>query len=169
MKLGRIALLCSLISLIGLPARADFFEDLDFALTKLGNNIEKNVDSVVSSVMKNPSEAPQSTVISKSDIIWNPPPPDLANTVGLVPYQSPGIGWQLRPGQQVMVMPRIAAKDDAPAPSKAPVRAQVASAHLPPLPGFGEAQAQSQAGSQAPAAASLSAVTPIAPAAGHAD
>lgn len=152
MKLGRAALLCAFISLIGLPAHADFFEDLDFALTKLGNNIEKNVDSVVRSLKDSPDDAAQSSVVRKSDIIWNPPPPDLANTAGLIPFQSPGTGWQLRPGQQVMVMPRIV-KDDAPPPSKAPVRAQVASTQLPPLPVAGTPPA----------------ITFTAPAAGHAD
>ena len=152
MKLGRIALLCSVISLIGLPAHADFFDDLNFALTKLGNNIEKNVDSVVDSFSKGPQEAEQTSVIRKSDIIWNPPPPDLTNTAGLVPFQSPGTGWQLRPGQQVMVLQRIV-KDDAPPPSKAPVRAKVASTQLPPLPIPG----------------SPPAITFTAPAAGHAD
>lgn len=128
-------LLVTALWLAASPARADFFEDLSFAVNKLGNAVEDTVTEALQT--DEPQRAPASPAAPQAptepQIIWNTVPETTTPAVGLPPMpprRPAGATSHTAPSRSVM------RHDDAPAPRAAPPRRPVSVvAALPPLPG----------------------------------
>jgi hypothetical protein len=117
---GRVGLV--IIAVLGLattPARADFFDDLGDAVTKLGDAVGDTVNDVFSPSKPHNTPAPPPPATSDTDITWNTNP---ALPSAPVPHPA------RRPGSRQT--------DDAPLPRAAPRRGPVSVVGtLDPLPG----------------------------------
>jgi len=162
------------------PARADFFDDLGFALNKLGDSVERGVKDITTDDAKSApaSQAPASmapaepapetspeTSADASGIIWNAAPAGVVTSEMARGVNTPPLP-RSRPGASAPYEIRGSSiKDDAPAPSRAPTRRPVQMvASLAPIAGYSEAPAlqRSNRYSPADAAARLQSVAPSA-------
>jgi len=162
------------------PARADFFDDLGFALNKLGDSVERGVKDITTDDAKSApaSQAPASmapaepapetspeTSADASGIIWNAAPAGVVTSEMARGVNTPPLP-RSRPGASAPYEIRGSSiKDDAPAPSRAPTRRPVQMvASLAPIAGYSEAPAlqRSNRYSPADAAARLQNVAPSA-------
>ncbi len=111
-----------IIAVLGLattPARADFFDDLGNAVTKLGDAVGDTVNDVFSPSKPHNTPAPPPPATSDTDITWNT---DSALPSAPVPHPT------RRPGSPLV--------DDAPPPRAAPRHGPVSVVGtLAPLPG----------------------------------
>lgn len=111
-----------LLTVLGLavttPARADFFDDLGDAFTKLGDAVGDTVNDVFSPSKPHNTPAPPPPTTSDTDITWNTNPASPS-----VPVPHPA----RRPGSPLV--------DDAPPPRAAPRHAVSVVGTLAPLPG----------------------------------
>jgi len=166
------------------PARADFFDDLGFALNKLGDSVERGVKDITTDDAKSapasqagsqapapvaaaqaaPETSPE-TSADASGIIWNAAPAGVVTSEMARGVNTPPLP-RSRPGASAPYEIRGSSiKDDAPAPSRAPTRRPVQMvASLAPIAGYSEAPAlqRSNRYSPADAAARLQSVAPSA-------
>lgn len=121
---GRTGLI--LLTVLGLavatPARADFFDDLGDAVTKLGDAVGDTVNDVFSPSKPRNTPAPPPPTTSDTDITWN-----TDSALSSVPVPHPARRPGSRPGNSMV--------DDAPPPRAAPRHAVSVVGTLPPLPG----------------------------------
>lgn len=121
---GRTGLI--LMTVLGLavatPARADFFDDLGDAVTKLGDAVGDTVNDVFSPSKPRNTPAPPPPTTSDTDITWN-----TDSALSSVPVPHPARRPGSRPGNSMV--------DDAPPPRAAPRHAVSVVGTLPPLPG----------------------------------
>jgi len=162
------------------PARADFFDDLGFALNKLGDSVERGVKDITTDDAKPapasqagsqapapmaPAQAAPETSPDASGIIWNAAPAGVVTSEMARGVNTPPLP-RSRPGASAPYEIRgSSVKDDAPAPSRAPTRRPVQMvASLAPIAGYSEAPAlqRSNRYSPADAAARLQSVAPSA-------
>lgn len=164
------------------PARADFFDDLGFALNKLGDSVERGVKDITTDDAKSApasqagsqapapvaAAAPEASAETSPDaggIIWNAAPAGVVTSEMARGVNTPPLP-RSRPGASAPYEIRGSSiKDDAPAPSRAPTRRPVQMvASLAPIAGYSEAPAlqRSNRYSPADAAARLQNVAPSA-------
>jgi len=166
------------------PARADFFDDLGFALNKLGDSVERGVKDITTDDAKSapasqagsqapapvapaqaaPETSPE-TSADASGIIWNAAPAGVVTSEMARGVNTPPLP-RSRPGASAPYEIRGSSiKDDAPAPSRAPTRRPVQMvASLAPIAGYSEAPALQRGNRYSPAdaAARLQSVAPSA-------
>lgn len=169
----RVALLLAGALIWAAPARADFLEDLGFALGKLGDTVGEAIEDVTNPSGQKPdtpaaTPTPTSQPPSPGPIRWNPAPPGIitrdmamaATATPVLPRQRPA---NTQSGYQLGSTPASRAADDAPAPRKAPTRKPVqVVASLAPLPGFSEATALRTQSAYSPASAAAALSAPVA-------
>lgn len=108
---------------IATPARADFFDDLGDAVTKLGDAVGDTVNDVFAPSKPRNTPAPPPPVTPDTDITWN-----TNSALPSVPVPHPARQPGSRPGSSMI--------DDAPPPRAAPRHGPVSVVGtLPPLPG----------------------------------
>lgn len=140
LKLGALLSLTLALTLPAYPAQADFFEDLSFAVNKLGDAVgdavtdtAKSVDGAISQDSHNHTAPPPDEAGSKS-IVWNTSP-GYVTSPNSIPRVPPP-----RPTDRSSSSRGSALNDDAPAPRAAPQRRPVSVVEaLPALPGTLEA------------------------------
>ncbi len=150
LKLGALLSLTLALTLPAHSAQADFFEDLSFAVNKLGDAVgdavgdaAKSVDNAVS-----PDRPPltETTDTNSQSIVWNAAPSYVTSPASIPPIPSP------RPNGRTPSSRNGAVVDDAPPPRAAPHRRPVSVVEaLPALPGTFEATAPLPRPSYAPA------------------